>query len=34
VRVSLHAYNTAGEIDRLLDVLAGLDESLTTDSHR
>jgi len=36
VRASLHAYNTADEVDRLLDVLARLDDSLTatTSSHR
>ena len=33
VRVSLHAYNTAGEIDRLLGVLAELDHSLTPSPY-
>ncbi len=36
VRVSLHAYNTVAEVDRLLAVLAQLDDSLTatTTSYR
>jgi cysteine desulfurase/selenocysteine lyase len=34
VRVSLHAYNSVDEIDRLLGVLARIDESHTPDSHR
>ncbi|MFE0592439.1 aminotransferase class V-fold PLP-dependent enzyme [Micromonospora echinospora] len=33
VRVSLHAYNTVEEVDRLLDVLARLDTSQTTPSY-
>lgn len=34
VRTSLHVYNTVEEIDGLLEVLARLDASLPTSSHR